>query len=202
MLGAERLWPGRGPPNLCQGMGPGTQNLESSVTYPSTHPWWMGEGHGMEAAACLVWEEPTGLCTLGCQAQGAGKRGRTWVYRSESKAAAQGLPSQGCCWEGCAMLKSSWLREQMEAEVQSIYTPLARLQALAQERICPEEGIHFLILTKVPSGLEGPPRNLPQMRKDKDGLRPQFSHAWFLLALRNLIWILNWPWIQQYGCLQ
>lgn len=73
------------------------------------------------------------------------------------------------------MLKSSWLREQMEAEVQSIYTPLARLQALAQERICPEEGIHFLILTKVPSGLEGPPRNLPQMRKDKDGLRPQFS---------------------------
>lgn len=43
------------------------------------------------------------------------------------------------------------------------------------DHICPEERTHFLILTKVPHGLQGPHRSLPQMGKGWDKLRPQFS---------------------------
>lgn len=44
----------------------------------------------------------------------------------------------------------------MEAEVQ-VHTPLAKPHVWAQGHICPEEGTHFLILTKVPRRLEGLP---------------------------------------------
>ena len=62
----------------------------------------------------------------------------------------------------------------MEAEVQ-VHTPLAKPHVWAQGHIRPEEGTHFLILTKVPHGLEGPPGNLPRMGKDQEKLRPQLS---------------------------
>lgn len=72
---------------------------------------------------------------------------------------------------GCALLKGSWLREKTEAEIQ-VHTPLARPRVWAQGHICPEDGTHFLMFTKVPHRLKRPPGNLPQAGKDQDRLRP------------------------------
>ena len=62
-------------------------------------------------------------------------------------------------------------RRRKQAEVQ-VHTPLAKLHVWAQGRICPEEGTHFLMFTKVPHRLKRPPGNLPQAGKDQDRLRP------------------------------
>lgn len=91
MTAAERLWPGGGPLHLIQGTGSETQNLQPSAACPSTLGEWDRD---------ITWgllpaqgeRYPLAL-TLAARPEGQGREEGEGGHRSESKAAAQGLPA-------------------------------------------------------------------------------------------------------------
>lgn len=160
-------------PHLCQGTGLGTQTW--GRPQPAHGPPW-ASGRPAGSGGCRLRAGGSqGSCrpsfpgAARATAQGRGRgRGRSEQGRG-SGATCQGCGG-GSGGADCAPQVAG-----ANGEGCPVHPPRAQPRALAQGHICPEEGTHFLILTKVPHGLEGPPRSRSHVGRDWDRRRPQCS---------------------------